>query len=308
MQPPSADPDCLATLPVPLQECARGEVPVNVALLKLAMAAAHAAEVEEALARALRQVDNRAAPTEACRLREALVLWRDNPQAFATIKEVLSDLEHDGVAPSVQDGISRWAAAFDRIASVSPEGGVALYALGNPDLLRAATLEVVERLRSWELVAPAAWVLDLGCGIGRFAEALAPEVGGVTGLDVSSVMIRRARERCSHLSNVTFILSSGRDLSPVAREAVDLILAADVFPYLVQAGPELVKRHLQEAARVLKPGGSLLILNYSYRPHAIQDRDELTRLAGSSGLDVVRVGERDFSHWDAKTFRLVKPA
>jgi SAM-dependent methyltransferase len=307
-EPPSAGRNLFDTLPVPLRDCARGNVPPNIALLRLAMAAGHAAEVEEAVARALRQADRRAAPVEVHRLEQALALWRDNPQAFAIIKAVLSDLEHEGVALSSRDGISQWAATFDRIARISPEGSVALYALGNPDLLQAATLEVVERLRSWRLIDPDAWVLDLGCGIGRFVEAIAPDVRGVIGLDVSHVMIERAQERCSHLSNVELQVCSGRDLSPVKGDAIDLVLAADVFPYLVQAGPDLVERHLQEAARVLKLGGSLLILNYSYRSHAARDRDELARLAVQSGLDLVRVGERDFSYWDASTFRLVKPA
>jgi SAM-dependent methyltransferase len=298
----------LDALPLPLQECARGAVPCNVALLNLAMAAMHGHEVEEALVRALDAARCEAGAAEVLRLEEALSLWRDNPQAFATVKAVLTDLEHEGVGSSAEDGVSHWAAAFDRIARISPEGSVALYALGNPDLLQAATAEVVERLRAWRLVGPGRTVLDLGCGIGRFAEALAPQVEHVIGLDVSRVMIDRGRERCSHLANVTLQVSSGHDLSPVGRDRIDLILAADVFPYLVLAGTEAVEAHLREAARVLKPGGALLIFNYSYRSDARRDRDDLERLASAAGLDLVRAVCGDFTRWDAATFHIVKPS
>ena len=37
----------------------------------------------------------------------------------------------------------------------------------------------------------------------------------------------------------------------------------DSFPYLMQAG--VAERHVAEAARMLRPGGALAILNLSYR-------------------------------------------
>jgi hypothetical protein len=281
-----------------LRGCAEGRLTVNVALLRLAMAAQGPEEVEAALAGAL----ERAGGPAAERLREALVMWRGNPQAFALVKGVLSGVEHGGAAGDPERCVAGWAEAFDRLARAAPEGGVALYALGNPDLLRAATEEVVARMEGWGLLGPGARVLEIGCGIGRFVEALAPRVAEVSGLDISDGMVERARERCGGLGNVTLEVSSGRDLGGVGDRAVDLVLAADVFPYLVQAG--LAGRHVEEAARVLGPGGHLLILNYSYRGNAQEDCREVGELAGRHGFEVRHMGEGDFALWDAATFLL----
>jgi ubiquinone/menaquinone biosynthesis C-methylase UbiE len=150
-------------------------------------------------------------------------------------------------------------------------------------------------------------VLEIGCGIGRFVAALAPHVDHVTGLDMSPEMIARARERCAGLPNVLLGVSSGRDLSGVPDGAIDLILAADVFPYLVQTGAEIVDHHVREAARVLKPGGHLVILNFSYRGDLKRDRSDVAVLAARRGFAFRRSASDDFSLWDAATFLLEKP-
>ena len=50
--------------------------------------------------------------------------------------------------------------------------------------------------------------------------------------------------------------------------AFDLVLAIDSFPYIVQTGAAMAVRHVADAARVLRPGGALCILNLSYRNDA----------------------------------------
>ncbi|WP_210526667.1 class I SAM-dependent methyltransferase [Rubellimicrobium arenae] len=288
-----------------LEDCATGRVPPNIALLRLCMAACGRDEVEAALKAAQASVrDN--SPAKAQRLADALALWSENPQAFATVKAVLDGVEHGGSAPSPDQGVAHWADAFDRLAEASPEGGIALYALGNPDLLRAATDDVVQRLAEWGLLASDRHVLEIGCGIGRFVATLAPQVAEVIGLDISSGMIRHAERRCIGLSNAVLRVSSGRDLAGVPDESIDLVLAADVFPYLVQAGSGTAERHVAEAARVLRTGGHLAILNFSYRGDPGQDVAEVAALARQFGFAVGRSGTQDFTLWDAATFLLQK--
>jgi predicted TPR repeat methyltransferase len=301
MPPPETARDRLHRI---VRACARGETPPNVALLKLLMESVDAHEVREALREALRAAPDRG---ERERVGAALTLLEQNPQAFTTIKTVLRGVEHGGTAADASQGLAAWAAAFDRLATASPEGSVALYALGNPDLFRAATQEVVACLKSWDLVGPDRAALDLGCGIGRLTEALAPELNHVTGVDISPAMIAHARERCAAHANVTLRVSSGRDLSDCVDESLDLILAADVFPYLVQVSPELVASHIREAARVLRPGGSLVILNMSYRDDPARDLAELTDFAYATNLVLLRSGRRPFRLWDATVFQLAKP-
>ena len=310
---PMADPGedwlegCPARLREPLRRCAEGGTPPNMGLMQLLMEAVDPAEAEAVLVRALAALEGRPGPGEgAGRLRSLADLWRANPQAWTTVKSVLSGVEHDGAALSPDAGLAHWAGVFDRAARISPEGSVALYALGNPDLLDAATAEVVARMEAWGLLGSERDLLDIGCGIGRFEAALAPEVRTIVGIDIAGAMIEMARRRCAGLSNVRLLQSSGRDLSPFEDARFDLVFSVDAFPYLVQAGAALVERHVAEAVRVLKPGGNLLILNFSYGGNAEADRDEVAKLAAAHGLNVVRNGVRAFDLWDGLAFHLMR--
>jgi SAM-dependent methyltransferase len=290
-------------LQVPLRACASGEVPANIAVMRLLMECRGPHEAERALTGLLDR--SAEANTDAMRrLRAALDLVRGNPAAWRTVKAVLEDVRHDEVSGDPDEAIRRWATAFDRAAHDSPEASVALYALGNPELLKAATAEVVQRLRGWGLLGRERTVLDLGCGIGRFGEALAGEVKAFVGIDISGEMIEAARRRCVAFSSISFQQSSGRDLSLFADGIFDLVLAVDSFPYLVQSGMEVVETHIAEAARVLRPGGDLVVLNFSYRGDAAQDRADLSRLANACGFAVVRDGTREFTLWDGLAFHL----
>ena len=256
---------------------------------------------------ALREAHHSAPDSEErTRFAQAIALWRANPQAFDLVKRVLGELKHQGTAPNVDAGVADWTAVFDRMASAVPEGSVALYAFGNSELQRDATAEIVARLQSWGLLGPDRIALDLGCGIGRLTAALSAGVGHITGVDISKTMIARAAERCAGLPNVTLRVSSGRDLVDFADDSFHLVLAADVFPYLVLTGSSLVATHVAEAARVLRTGGSLVILNMSYRDDPERDLAEVTTLAERAGLKLVRYGTRDFALWDGVTFQLTK--
>jgi SAM-dependent methyltransferase len=300
---------CPARLRPVLLGCANGELPPNVALMQLLMMTETEAEAASALALALHCLERLdSAAGAARRLREALRLLKAHPQAFAIVKAVLSEADHTVEGSSPEQGLALWAAAFDRAARASPEGAVALYALGDPGLLRAATAEVVERMRAWGLLGRDRAVLDIGCGIGRFAEALGPEVRSVVGIDISAEMVAAAKARCRSLANVRLLHVDGRDLSLFADGSFDLVLAADSFPYLVQAGMALAERYVMDVARVLRPGGNSLILNFSYRGDLNRDRADLARLAERAGLAVVREGTRDFTLWDATAFHLRRQA
>ncbi|MBE7201987.1 MAG: class I SAM-dependent methyltransferase, partial [Parafilimonas terrae] len=146
--------------------------------------------------------------------------------------------------------------------------------------------------------------LDLGCGIGRFAAALAPRVAGVIGLDVSPAMVSAARRTCASFGNVEIRQGDGLGLGEIAGGSLDLVLAVDSFPYLVQAGGTLAADHVASAARALVPGGTLAILNYSYRGDPARDREDLARLAARSGLALRPRETLGLQHWDAEAFLL----
>ena len=220
------------------------------------------------------------------------------------IAQVGSD--HTGFA---EGGVARVAAFFDRQAARTPEAGVALYSLGDPAILAAATAEIVAWLDAERLLGPRPGmtaekpdVLDLGCGIGRMAAALAPRCRSVLGLDVSAGMVAEARRRCAGLGNVRFEVTAGEDLARVAEDAFDLVLAVDSFPYIVQVGGDVTERHVAGAARTLRAGGALAVLNLSYRQDLMADRADATGWAARHGFALVRAGERPFALWDGVAF------
>lgn len=190
---------------------------------------------------------------------------------------------------------------FDAAVLACPEAAVAAVSLGDPALLARATGEIVMWLCAHGLVVPGARVLDLGCGIGRVAAALAPVVGEVLGVDVSAEMVAEARRRV-RAGNVRFEASDGMDLPPLAGP-VDLVLAVDSFPYLVQAG--VAERHVAEASQALRPGGALVVLNWSYCGLAAV-RCEVACWAARYGFTLRQDGAPAFALWDGAAFVLKK--
>ncbi|MFT8246688.1 class I SAM-dependent methyltransferase [Roseomonas sp. BN140053] len=203
------------------------------------------------------------------------------------------------------NGVARVAAFFDHAVGYSPEASVALYSLGDPRILQAATAEIVDWLEAQDLLRPGMDVLDLGCGIGRLALALAPRCRSVLGLDVSAGMVAEARRRCAALPGIRLEQTGGEDLALAGSAAFDLLLAVDSFPYIEQAG--LAEPHIAEAARVLRPGGAAVLLNLSYRCDLAADRADLHRWAAAHGLHVTLAGERPFALWDGAAFVLHRP-
>lgn len=277
-----------------LDEHLAGDGAPNVALMRLLMEARSPDEargwIEARAAAAGPQADRE-------RLREILALLDGCPDGWRTIRAVLAEADH--AAPRHPAG---WGAVFDRIAAIAPEAGAALYGLGSAELLQAATAETVDLVRRLGLLGTDRDVLEIGCGWGRIAMALAPEIRGARGLDVSSAMVAEARRRAAGMANLRFDVTDGSGLAPVPDGSVDLVLAADVFPYLAAAAPDFAARHVAEAGRALRPGGSLLVLNYSYRGDDRLDAADFERACAPAGLAAIRVGTRDLRLWDARTF------
>jgi SAM-dependent methyltransferase len=270
--------------------------PPNVALMHLILRAhdAHAAGLAIEAALRAPQCDRHA------RTHDVAELWRRHPGAFNTVRDIAA--AHGTMHAAADGGLDRWASIYDRLVQTSREASVALYSLGSPELLATATAEIVAYLRRYGLLSPTRKVLDLGCGIGRLVEALAPAVGSIVGVDISPEMARHAQARCGRFANVMIVRSCGRDLAAFADARFDLVLASDVFPYIHDAG--LVWRNVAEVARVLIPGGTLVVLNFSYRGDAGADRADLRRLGDEIGFDILQNGTRPFAFWDGLAFVL----
>jgi SAM-dependent methyltransferase len=244
----------------------------------------------------------RALPTlagEPARLRELARQFAENEAGCRTIVRMIRQgLVSPEVAKDAEEGIERSRRLFDASVAQSEESSVALYSLGNPELLAAATDEVVGVLEDWGVLGLGRDALEIGCGIGRLMVPLSSRVRSVAGTDVSSGMIAAATRRLAALSNASVHLTQGQDLSQFGSGSIDLVYSVDAFPYLVLSGQALVERHFLEIRRVLRPGGDFVLFNYAYgRTREDADREVLA-FAHRADLEVVRADEAPFRIWN----------
>ena len=80
------------------------------------------------------------------------------------------------------------------------------------------------------------------------------------------------------------------------------------MPYVVRCGDPLITRHFRDAARVLRPGGHFVILNYSYGGNPSRDDDEVSGRARAVGFEIRVLGETPFASWDGRAYVLRRPS
>lgn len=154
--------------------------------------------------------------------------------------------------------------------------------------------------------AAALRVLDVGCGEGQFAEAIAQAGHEVLGIDVAEEPLRRARS-----------LYAGLDLRrvepdgawPLADASFDAVWAGETIEHVLDTA-----RWMSELRRVLRSGGSLIVSTPAHAPLTrlglalsarrfqrhfdpradhlrFYTRDALTRLLEDFGFERVRARE-----------------
>jgi SAM-dependent methyltransferase len=268
----------------------RSEVSVSMVVVELVQFT----EDTQALASAL--------PTLAgdpARLRELARHFAENEAGCRTIVRMIRQrLDSPEVARSALEGIERSRRLFDASVAESEESSVALYSLGSPELLAAATDEVIGVLEDWGVLGRHRDALEIGCGIGRLMVPLCSRLRSVVGTDVSSGMIAAAERRLEGLSNASVHVTSGQDLSEFAAASMDLVYSVDTFPYLVLAGHALVEHHFREVRRVLRPAGDFVLFNYAYGVSRVDADREVLALAQGAQLEVVRADESPFRLWN----------
>lgn len=115
----------------------------------------------------------------------------------------------------------------------------------------AYTRDLLERFVG---LHPTDVVLEIGCGVGRIAPAVAPRVSEWIGADISGNMIGHAKRRLADLPNVRLIELAEVGLAEVPDASVDVVYCTVVFMHLYEWDRY---KYVAEAFRVLKPGGRL---------------------------------------------------
>jgi phosphatidylethanolamine/phosphatidyl-N-methylethanolamine N-methyltransferase len=146
---------------------------------------------------------------------------------------------------------------YDKLAKV--------YDLTFGPTLHPGRIQAIQRMN----IQPGERVLEVGVGTG-INLSLYPKHCTVTGIDFSSSMLEKARERVARkgVRNVKLLQMDAGDLK-FADGSFDIVYA----PYLISVVPDPVKV-AQEMHRVCRSGGRIIFLNHFLSPNPILSRVE----------------------------------
>ncbi len=149
------------------------------------------------------------------------------------------------------------AGVYEKLASV--------YDLAFGPALQPGRIRAVERMN----IQPGERVLEVGVGTG-INLSLYPRTCQMTGIDFSSSMLEKARERAAWggLRQLRLLQMDAADLK-FADGSFDIVYA----PYLISVVPDPVKVAC-EMRRVCRPGGRIIFLNHFLSPNLFVSRVE----------------------------------
>ncbi len=160
--------------------------------------------------------------------------------------------------------------------------------------LHAADAAVEAEIQAVLADRPFRSLLDLGTGTGRMLELLGPELERGLGIDLSLDMLALARARLDRAGLRQCSVRQG-DIYDLAlpRDSFDVVIVHQVLHYLDDGA-----RAIREAARVLRPQGRLLVIDFAPHEHEFLRDEHAHRRLGfaeetvsqwleQAGLDVV---------------------
>lgn len=179
-------------------------------------------------------------------------LARRLPEKVRARLRMLGLSQRSGSSPSRESYDSlyeRWA------VETAPETSIGG---GDYELIGQIELGLLQK----EGLRPTDRVVDFGCGVGRLAVHLIPQLpsGEYVGIDISQTMLRHAREnvqrRCGTSTARVRYLKQTTPAFELPPASVDLLCAFSVFTHMEH---EDTYRYLQSIHTVIRPGGKCLL-------------------------------------------------
>jgi ArsR family transcriptional regulator len=168
-------------------------------------------------------------------------------------------------------------------------------AAGQWDKLREEMFGAASHLQALPALLDPSWTIgDLGCGTGQVAAAFAPFVARVIAVDRSGDMLQAARRRVREMRNID-VRRGDLEALPIADAELDAATLLLVLHHVPDPGAALA-----EAARVLRPGGKLLVADMLPHDHEEYRHDmghvwlgfpddHVRRLLTAAGFDDIRI-------------------
>ncbi len=139
-------------------------------------------------------------------------------------------------------------------------------------------------------------ILDVGCGIGQFEQKLSEL--DITGLDNSKEMLEEARRR----SNKTFVLGNAESLN-FDNASFDAVFYVTTLEFI-----DDYRKAIQEAYRVTKPNGKLLVMMLNpeseYFKEHVQREDSYFRKVQHTNLSEIKAYIARFYRIERKEYFL----
>ena len=157
-------------------------------------------------------------------------------------------------------------------------------------------------------------LIDIGTGTGRMIELFGPRSAEAIGIDRSSDMLRLARVKLEAAGIASSLRQGDMYALPLEDEVADTIIIHQVLHYAHSPAAAII-----EAARVLKPGGTMLVVDFAaHEREDLRERDAHIRLGfedramaewfASAGLANDHVEHLEGGELTVSLWRAVKPA
>ena len=161
---------------------------------------------------------------------------------------------------------------------------------------------------------PLGRLVDIGTGTGRMIELFGPRAVHAIGIDRSSEMLRLARVKLEEAGIQSSLRQGDMYALPLADQSADSIIIHQVLHYAHSPAAAIA-----EAARVLTPGGTLLVVDFAaHEREELRDRDAHIRLGfeddvmtgwfSSAGLEIDQVRHLKGGELTVTLWRGVKAA
>jgi SAM-dependent methyltransferase len=152
----------------------------------------------------------------------------------------------------------QYAAVWDSLAASRESASVAACGERQEPEIRSSVQNCVCNLRELAQISEHDEVLEIGCGVGRVGKELAQYCKRWTGCDVSAKMLGYAKERLAGIDNTGLVALRRGGLQEFTAESFDVVFATNMLGHLDEIDRW---RYVEEAFRVLRPGGRLSIDN-----------------------------------------------